>query len=207
MEIRELKRSQRVKGRWLAKLEDGTVLRVGENQIADFSLYPGRDLSQEEIAAVQASVRFASLQGRALELLSRKPQSRRELSRKLQEWGADAGECQEICALMTRLGYLNEEAYAARIVEYYTGQGYGVLKVRDEFYRRGVPRELWEPALAQAENPQERLDALVAGRMRGKEADRKELGKVASWLARRGFLWEEIQEAVHRYGDSWEDGD
>ena len=49
MVIEELKPSKRVRDRWLAVLEDGSILRVGKNQIADFALYAGRELSDEEI--------------------------------------------------------------------------------------------------------------------------------------------------------------
>ena len=48
MVIQELKPSQRVQGRWLAMLEDGSILRVGQQEIADFALYAGRELTEEE---------------------------------------------------------------------------------------------------------------------------------------------------------------
>ena len=48
MGIQELKPSQRVQGRWLAMLEDGSILRVGQQEIADFALYSGRELTEEE---------------------------------------------------------------------------------------------------------------------------------------------------------------
>lgn len=45
MKIVQLKPSQRVQGRWLAQLEDGTLLRVGENEVLNFSLYSGKELT------------------------------------------------------------------------------------------------------------------------------------------------------------------
>ena len=45
MVIQELKPSARVEGRWLAVLEDGSILRLGQNEVADFALYPGRELT------------------------------------------------------------------------------------------------------------------------------------------------------------------
>ena len=38
MVIEELKPSKRVEGRWLAVLEDGSILRVGEGEVIDFAL-------------------------------------------------------------------------------------------------------------------------------------------------------------------------
>ena len=48
MVIQELKPSKRIQGRWLAVLEDGCILRVGENEVIDFALYAGKELSVEE---------------------------------------------------------------------------------------------------------------------------------------------------------------
>lgn len=42
MKIEQLKPSQRVAGRWLAVMEDGSILRLGENEVLNFSLYAGR---------------------------------------------------------------------------------------------------------------------------------------------------------------------
>ena len=41
MIIQELKPSKHVEGRWLAVLEDGYILRLGENEVIDFALYAG----------------------------------------------------------------------------------------------------------------------------------------------------------------------
>ena len=51
MTIQELKPSKRVRDRWLAVLEDGSILRLGKNQIADFALYAGRELSPRTSSA------------------------------------------------------------------------------------------------------------------------------------------------------------
>lgn len=60
MVIQELKPSQRVQGRWLAMLEDGSILRVGQQEIADFALYSGRELTEEETEALTAGSAAAS---------------------------------------------------------------------------------------------------------------------------------------------------
>jgi len=46
--IQELKPSNRVSGRWLAVLEDNSILRLGECEVIDFALYAGKELSDEE---------------------------------------------------------------------------------------------------------------------------------------------------------------
>ena len=45
MVIEELKPSKHVEGRWLAVLEDGSILRIGESEVVNFALYSGKELS------------------------------------------------------------------------------------------------------------------------------------------------------------------
>lgn len=199
MVIQELKPSKHVEGRWLAVLEDGSILRIGEGEVVDFALYAGRELSDEEAERLQVSARRGELKSRAIELLMRKPQSRKELGRKLAEWEASPEEAEAVCDRMEELGYLNEAEYAGRIVRHYAAKGFGERKLRDELYRRGIPRELWEEALAQIQDNSEAIDAFLEKKLKGSH-DPKEIKKASDALARRGFRWPEISDALRRYG-------
>ena len=68
MVIQELKPSKRVRGRWLAVLEDGSLLRVGEGEVIQFALCAGRELTEEEGERLQAAVRTGGLKEKALNL-------------------------------------------------------------------------------------------------------------------------------------------
>lgn len=205
MVIQELKPSKRVRGRWLAVLEDGSILRLGEKEIIDFSLYAGKVLSGEEAEAVLDSARRSGLKEKTIALLARKPMSRRELERKLGEWEAGEEETAAICDRMEELGFLNDREYAARLVRHYSAKGYGARKLRDELYRRGIPRELWDGALAGLEDSAAAIDAFVEKKLGGKAIDRKELKKVSDALARRGYSWSDITNALGRYGARMEE--
>lgn len=200
MVIQELKPSKRIEGRWLAVLEDGSILRLGESEVIDFALYAGKELTDREAEALLDSVRRSGLKEKALDLLTRKPQSRKELERKLKEWGAGEAESAALCDRMEKLGYLNDASYAAQVVRYYSAKGFGEKKLRDELYRRGIPREMWDDALEQAQDPAEAIDAFVSKKLAGKDLDRKQLQKVSAALARRGYSWSDINDALRRYG-------
>ena len=51
MKISKLEPSKRKKGRFHIQLESGDILRVGENEMADFALYTGLDLTEAQMAA------------------------------------------------------------------------------------------------------------------------------------------------------------
>ena len=86
MVIQELKPSKRVQGRWLAVLEDGCILRVGEKEVVDFSLYAGKELGVDEAEALRSAARSSGLKEKTIGMLARKPMSRREAEQKLHGW-------------------------------------------------------------------------------------------------------------------------
>lgn len=65
------------------------------------------------------------------------------------------------------MGYLDDADYARRVVEHYSARGCGPAKLRDELYRRGVPRDCWDDALAAQEPPEGAIDALLQKKLRG----------------------------------------
>lgn len=200
MVIQQLKPSQRVAGRWLAVMEDGSILRLGENEVLNFSLYAGRELTDQEAEQLTASAEKNSRRERALNLAAGKPMSRRELERKLAGWGAGEEEQAAVCDRLEELGILNDAQYAEMIVRHYSAKGCGERKLRDELYRRGVPRDCWDDALAAQEPPEGAIDALLQKKLRGADpSDPRALKRAADALARRGYRWEEIQEGLERY--------
>lgn len=199
MVIQELKPSKRVRDRWLAVLEDGSILRLSKNQIADFALYAGRELSDEEAERLLQAIENENFRAHALRMITDTARSRKEFIKLLEKMNCPPEKAQEIADWLEDLGYLDDAAYAREVVELYVRRGYGERKIRDELYRRGVPRELWDDALAQIEDNSEAIDAFLEKKLKGSR-DPKEIKKASDALARRGFRWPEISDALRRYG-------
>lgn len=201
MRITKLSPSQRKQGRWLVQLENGDLLRVTENEVVAFALYTGMELEEETLAALTAAAGTARYKEYALNLLTARSMSRHELLKKLSEKECPPAEAQAIAHRLSELGYLDDGQYAKTLAAHYAAKGYGPYKIKDELYRRGIPKELWDAALEQIPDPADGLDALLAKRLRGTEnPDRKELKKAGDALARRGYSWREISAALRRYG-------
>ena len=214
MRISKLAPSAHMQGRWLCHLEDGTILRVTENEIAAFGLYSGLDLSPQRLEQVERAARAAAVRDRALELLSARPLSRKELVDKLtarprnrdKEPIADRESAEAAADRLEELGYLNDEAYARTVAEHYAAKGWGPARIREELYRRGVPRDYWDGALEELAAPDDAIDAFLRKKLRGADlTDPKTWKRAADALARRGFWWEEIKEGLRRYGGAMEE--
>ena len=206
MRISKLTASKHKKGRILVQLEGGELLRVGEREVVAFSLYVGKDLTAEEKAALENAARESGLKDRALDVLTTRPMSRRELTRRLTE-RADATEeeAEAVADELERLGLLNDRAYAQTLVRHYAAKGYGPYRLREELRRRGVPGAYWEEAMEALGAPEEAIDAFLRQKLHGPIADRKELKRISDALARRGYRWSDIHAALHRYDTSLEE--
>ena len=210
MRISKLAPSQRVAGRWLCHLEDGTILRITENEIVAFGLCSGLELTAEQMAAVERAAKAAAVRDKAMDLLAARPLSRKELVDKLtarprnkeKEPLADRETAEAAADRLEELGYLNDESYARMVADHYAAKGWGPSRIREELYRRGVPREYWDGALEDLDA----IDAFLQKKLRGADlADPKTYQRAANALARRGFRWEDIKEGLRRYGAAMEE--
>lgn len=238
MVIEKLEPSQHHKGRWLVWFEDGSLQRVGEGDVVGLGLYTGKELTDEEADALIAAGERSRMMDKAAELLALRPLSRKELMDKLTEpprkphrKKADRQPEEEtppdpetvrkqrealrqsaasVADRLEELGLINDRVYAVSVVQHYAGKGYGPRKIRDEMYRRGVPREYWDEALEdlralQQEHEESKVYELARQKLRGQEPSRENLKKISDFLLRRGFGWEEISEALDRLRTSEEE--
>lgn len=181
-------------------MEDGSILRVSEQEVLDCGLYAGKELSEEEAQKLLDGASRSEWKEKTIRLLMGKPQSRRETERKLEQWGADEESAAVICDRMEELGFLDDVRYAKQVVKHYSAKGFGERKLRDELYRRGIPREFWQEVLEDCRENGDSLDRFIEKKLSGKPLDRANLKKVSDALARRGFSWSEINEAMRRFG-------
>ena len=65
MRIKEVKPSQRKKGRFLVVLEDETILRVTEEELLRFGLRSGDELEGEALEALQKSAKASQVKAKA----------------------------------------------------------------------------------------------------------------------------------------------
>lgn len=202
MRIEKISPPSRSGGTWVLALENGKTLSVCEQEMVDFSLYSGMELEDETLSALRAAGKYSSLKNRAVSMLSRGPRSEKEVQKKLLHYGASEFQAEEISAWLISLGLLNDAVYAQTIARHYSAKGYGVYKIKDELYRRQVPKDYWEDALSAMEPSDEFIDEYLARHLAHVDwhdrSDRKAIKKATDALARRGFSWSEISEGIDR---------
>jgi regulatory protein len=135
----------------------------------------------------------------ALDLVTRKPWTRHDLTRRLVRRGAPAEVAEAVAADLTARGYLDDRRFARGWVAARTeGRGLGSRRLRDELLGRGVAPPLVEAALAEVGDEAARARALVQRRLAragpGPAAARAR--RLSAYLLRRGFPAGVVRDAV-----------
>ena len=191
-------------GRVTVTLCGGEEIKTTLNLVTDLRLYSGRELDGEELKELRAASASALARNRAMELLSRRPMSEKELIDKLIRKGEDEETAADCARWLRENGFLNDESYAAAVARHYAAKGYGPGRVRAELSRRGVDRELWDGTIAAMPENSEKMDRFIAARLTDPE-DREQVRKVSAALYRRGYSWEEIRSALRRFNAETEE--
>ena len=187
--------------RFTVMFEDGTEIKVSSVQLADYGIYSGLELSDDEYAQLQKDVESSTSKARAVRILGSRNLSAREMERRLVNKGESESTARGTVEWLENIGAVNDEEYAVAIVKHYCAKGYGFARIRDELFRRGIPRDMWDDALREAGNAEEAAHAYLAKKLRGSR-EKDDIRRAADALCRRGFSYEQARAAISIYLDN-----
>ena len=205
MKVERIERSKHKQERVLVYLEGGDLLQITESELLRFGLYVGLDISPETVVQLQKSGARSETRVRAANMISARPLSKKELMRRLVQKGAEADDAGAAADYLENIGALDDAAYAAMLVRHYSAMGYGEGRLRDELYRRGVPKDLWDEALAAAPEAEKVLERVIAQKTGGRPLDEKGRKRLCDMLLRRGFSWRDVKAAMNKTGETIEE--
>lgn len=134
---------------------------LADTLIMDFRLRKGMEVTEELLTEVRAAADYRKGRERAFYLLESREHSKAELTQKLARH-IDWETAEKIAGEMEALGLIHEDAYAKRLVEYLsTVRQQGPRRIRQELYKRGLPRDVVEEALSGLETDEDALIELV----------------------------------------------
>jgi regulatory protein len=186
-----------------AELDTGETLRVPEGIALDFALCVDKTLSAQEYGELCARCATALAKERALRVLGSRQMSREEMVSRLVSLGETEETAEDTAEWLADIGLIDDEVYASAIAESYTRRGWGERKIRDEFFRRRVPRQYWNAAIEAQRGADMESDApaltMLERKLGGQLPDRDARRKISGQLVRRGFSWDEINDAFRAY--------
>jgi len=201
MQILSVSKHEKKPGKFTVTFNAGTEIDVSTEQIADFGLYSGKELTDDEYSELIGKLREGSSKARAVRILGTRNLSAREIKKRLVNKGDSDETAQSTVEWLQDIGAINDAEYAVSIAKHYSGKGYGEARIRDELFRRGIPRELWDDALLGIAGAEDAAQYYLEKKFRG-SYDREDLRKAADMLCRRGYSYEDARAAVLKYAEN-----
>ena len=200
MRIDRVEASRHKKDRVLVFLEDGACLKITEQELLDFGLRSGDDLSAPQLTKLKEAAGLSDTKATAADLIGKRAMSRASLEKKLRDKGASEAEARYAGEWLEAIGALNDAEYAAILVRHYGQMGYGPRYVQEKLREKGVPRELREDALDTLPEAAEQIDRFLVGKLQGRDPDQREKKRLTDALVRRGYGWGDVKAGWSRYG-------
>lgn len=179
--------------------DDGSKLRVMATVVPDLGLYASMEVDAALLERILQTHEKAQTRLRAVRIVAAANVSQRELQRRLIQKGQKPEDAAEAAQWLEALGALDDEKTARLLVQRGAAKGYGRARIRQELQQKGIPKDLWEQALAELPEPDGAIDHFLQQKLRGSWPDEKTRKKVTDALYRRGHRWSDIQAAWQRY--------
>lgn len=205
MKIESLREPTVRGGRYTVTLDDGRRLRLEQATVGDFALYPGREVTAEELDQIRAANQRASAKARAVRIISATNVSKKDLERRLIQKGESPELATEAVQWLSDLNLLDDLQTARQLAQSAARKGYGGARIRQILYQKGIDRQLWDEAMEDLPAPDDAIDRFLASRFKGEKPDERETKRAVDALLRRGHRWADIRSAMARYTDALND--
>ncbi len=195
MRIESLSGSPDRAGRYRLCLEDGSVLRLYRQTVEDFGLYPGAELSDDEVSRLRTAAGEMSAKMRAVRIVSASAVSKGDLEQRLIRKGEDPQQARSAVQWMSELDLLDDRKTAQQIVAACARKGYGAARAKQALYEKRIPRDLWEEVLGEYPDQTETISDFLRSRLTP-GADQKEVKRAVDALLRRGHSYGDVRRCL-----------
>ena len=201
--VQNLIRDNQKDGKVIAELDDGTKIRISTSQVADFNIFVGRELSSDELSELFDAVGASKSKAQAIRILGNRRFSASEIKKRLIKKGDNEEIAEQTVIWLEEIGLVNDYEYANLLVKHYITKSYGIARIRDEFFKRGIPREIWDEVLESIdeEEVQDSITSLLRKKL-GTDFDRLDIKRAQDALIRRGYTYEQVNSAINIYTEN-----
>ena len=179
------------------RFEDGSSIRLYRQTVEDFGLYPGKELTDEEMKDLRKSAGEMSAKMRAVRIVSASSVSKRDLEYRLVQKGEDPKQAKQAVEWMSDLNLLDDAKTAEQIVHRCIHKGYGLSRAKQALYEKRIPKEFWEDALADYPDQTDKILEFLRSRLK-EGYEERDVRRATDALLRRGHSYQEIRKAMQQ---------
>lgn len=191
---------QERRGIMLLSIDGSVRLKVRKGHFAKHPLEIGDEVDPEEYENALAAIQFPDAYEAALTALDFSARTAAEIERSLLAKGYVAPVASAVVERLTENHLIDDKLLASRIAESNAKKPVGVYALKRKLRAKGISEEDAEDALQPLDEAQQRNAARQAAeklyrRYQGLPS-REARGKLSQALARRGFSWDAVRDAV-----------
>lgn len=183
-------------GRFWAQFSDGTRLGLYRQTVEEWGLFPGMELSEEQLARLEQQAGAMSAKMRAVRIVTASNVSRRDLEQRLVRKGENPEQAREAVDWMEQLNLVDDAETAKLIAQRCAARGYGPARLKQMLYEKQIPREYWEDVLADYPCQDEEMEKFIRSKL-PQHPDSTQIRRVTEALLRRGHSWADVRRVMN----------
>ena len=183
-------------------IDDQFAFAVSEDNFFQHNLEEGGELSDKKIKELTTADEFDKAKQVALNLLSYRPRSIKEVSSRLVHKGWNQDLADRVTGELVDKGYLNDEEFADIFArDRAKNKCLGPIALKSELIKTGVAQKIIEQTI-EAVYSQYPANELIQRLMKKRRIDldvpmvMKEKKRFINLLKRKGFTWEQMESVV-----------
>ena len=166
--------------------------------VEDFGLYPGLDLSEDQLEKLQEAAGVMSAKMRAVRIVAASAVSKKDLHQRLIQKGETPENAADAVNWMAQMRLVDDAETARQVVSRCIAKGYGMARAKQALYEKKIPKQYWDEALSDYPDQNQHILAFLRSRLDA-ESDQKEVKRAVDALLRRGHSYSEIRSAMQQF--------
>ena len=198
MKITKISPAIKTEGRYNIYVDDKYSFSLDEVQLASLNLKKNDEIDAEQLDQLKNESDFGKNYVRALDLVSRRPRSQREIRDYAFRKQWTKSNTERVIERLLERGYLDDAKFAEIFVQSRANlRNYSTKRMKLELRKRGVASDIVDQVLTDSENFDENaaLKNLIAKKRNRYDNEQK----LIAYLARQGFSYDKIKSALSDY--------
>jgi regulatory protein len=199
LKITSAEKSKRNKDRLSVYVDGRFSFTISEEDYISLNLYEHPELDEEKIDYIRNTLNFREAKSLAVNYLSMKIHTEKEVLQKLHEEGFGSECAERVVSELKAIGYINNKLYAQKyIFDRSKLKPMSKKRIKQELLLKGIESEIIDEVLEDWNVEDSAVAENLLKRKFGKYdlSDEKVLKKAYMFLMHRGFSHDTIQEAV-----------
>ena len=192
-------------GRYVVQVDGNEFATVAPEVLAETKTRVGVVVDDRLATRLQDASEDTAMYDRALNLLSFRARSSRELQRRLTEKGGSRERADRVIERLRAAGLVNDAEFARQLTRSKLAGGASRRRVHQELFKRGVARDVADDAVAEVSEDEGLTDADSIERVARKKwrtlrdlDDETKRRRLYGFLARRGFNSDDVSRVVRQ---------